>query len=115
MNCKITGYDYKGLEVELNPSERFFCEKGALVYHEAGIEKDVRVMDKGLSGLLKRRFRALIISKGLHFVFDSIVRQYCRMRFLTLLGLVFSKFYVYKSTHLSQNLYILCLSSVNIP
>jgi uncharacterized protein (AIM24 family) len=55
MNCKIIGYDYKSLEVELNPSERFFCEKGALVYHEDGIEKDVRIIDKGLSGLLKRK------------------------------------------------------------
>jgi uncharacterized protein (AIM24 family) len=55
MNCKILGYDYKSLEVELNPSERFFCEKGAIVYHEDGIEKDVRVIDKGLGSLLKRK------------------------------------------------------------
>ncbi|MDR1169867.1 MAG: AIM24 family protein [Prevotellaceae bacterium] len=55
MNCKIVGYDYKSLEVELNPSESFFCEKGALVYHENGIEKDVRVIDKGLGGMLKRK------------------------------------------------------------
>jgi uncharacterized protein (AIM24 family) len=54
MNCKIVGYDYKSLEVELNPSESFFCEKGALVYHESGIEKDVRVIDKGIGGMLKR-------------------------------------------------------------
>jgi uncharacterized protein (AIM24 family) len=54
MNCKIVGYDYKSLEVELNPSERFFCERGALVYHENGIEKDVRVIDKGIGGMLKR-------------------------------------------------------------
>jgi uncharacterized protein (AIM24 family) len=55
MNCKILGYDYKSLEVELNPSESFFCEKGALVYHEDGIEKDVRIIDKGLGGMLKRK------------------------------------------------------------
>jgi uncharacterized protein (AIM24 family) len=55
MNCKIVGYDYKSLEVELNPSETFFCEKGALVYHEDGIEKEVRVVDKGLGGVLKRK------------------------------------------------------------
>jgi uncharacterized protein (AIM24 family) len=54
MNCKIVGYDYKSLEVTLNPSERFFCERGALVYHEDGIEKDVRVIDKGIGGMLKR-------------------------------------------------------------
>jgi uncharacterized protein (AIM24 family) len=55
MNCKIVGYDYKSLEIELNPSENFFCEKGALIYHESGIEKDVRVIDKGLGGMLKRK------------------------------------------------------------
>ncbi|MDR2287488.1 MAG: AIM24 family protein [Prevotellaceae bacterium] len=54
MNCKIVGYDYKSLEVELNPSEKFFCERGALVYHEDSIEKDVRVIDKGIGGMLKR-------------------------------------------------------------
>jgi uncharacterized protein (AIM24 family) len=55
MNCKIVGYDYKSLEVELNPSESFFCERGSLVYHEDGIEKDVRIIDKGLSSLIKRK------------------------------------------------------------
>jgi uncharacterized protein (AIM24 family) len=55
MNCKIVGYDFKSLEVELSPSENFFCEKGALVYHEDGIEKNVKVIDKGLTGLLKRK------------------------------------------------------------
>ncbi|MDR1895846.1 MAG: AIM24 family protein [Prevotellaceae bacterium] len=55
MNCKIVGYDFKSLEVELNPLECFYCEKGAIVYHEEGIEKNVKVMDKGLTGLLKRK------------------------------------------------------------
>ncbi|MDR0385732.1 MAG: AIM24 family protein [Prevotellaceae bacterium] len=55
MNCKIVGYDYKSLEVELNSSESFFCEKGALVYHEGGIEKEIKVIDKGIGGMLKRK------------------------------------------------------------
>jgi uncharacterized protein (AIM24 family) len=55
MNCKIVGYDYKSLEVELNSVEKFFCEKGALVYHEDGIEKKIKVIDKGLGGMLKRK------------------------------------------------------------
>jgi uncharacterized protein (AIM24 family) len=54
MNCKIIGYDLKSLEVELNPSEQFFCEKGAIIYHESGIEKNVKVMNKGITGMLKR-------------------------------------------------------------
>jgi uncharacterized protein (AIM24 family) len=55
MNCKIVGYDFKSLEVELNPGENFYCEKGAIVYHEGGIDKSVKVVDKGLAGLLKRK------------------------------------------------------------
>jgi len=55
MNCKIAGYDFKSLEVLLEPGDAFFCEKGAIVYHEDGIEKNVKVVDKGLTGLLKRK------------------------------------------------------------
>jgi uncharacterized protein (AIM24 family) len=55
MNCKIVGYDYKSLEVLLEQGDTFYCEKGAIVYHEDGIEKNVKVVDKGLTGLLKRK------------------------------------------------------------
>ena len=55
MNCKIVGYDFKALEVLLEPGDTFYCEKGAIVYHEDGIEKNVKVLDKGLAGLLKRK------------------------------------------------------------
>jgi uncharacterized protein (AIM24 family) len=54
MNCKAIGYDFKSLEVQLQPSERFFCERGALIYHEGGIEKRLKVIDKGITGILKR-------------------------------------------------------------
>jgi uncharacterized protein (AIM24 family) len=54
MNCKIIGYDLKSIEVELQPSEKFFCERGAIIYHEGGIEKNLKVMDKGITGILKR-------------------------------------------------------------
>ncbi|OAV69582.1 hypothetical protein Barb6XT_00394 [Bacteroidales bacterium Barb6XT] len=55
MNCKIIGYDFKSLAVELNPAEYFYCEKGAVIYHEGGIEKNLKVLDKGLGGILKRK------------------------------------------------------------
>jgi uncharacterized protein (AIM24 family) len=54
MNCKIIGYDLKSLEVELSPSEQFFCERGAIIYHQNGIDKNIRVMSKGIGGVLKR-------------------------------------------------------------
>ena len=55
MNCKVIGYDLKSLEVELQPSERFFCEKGAVIYHEGGIEKNVKLLNKGITDVLKRK------------------------------------------------------------
>jgi len=55
MNCKIVGYDFKSLEVLLEQGDAFYCERGAIVYHEDGIEKNVKVVDKGLTGLLKRK------------------------------------------------------------
>jgi uncharacterized protein (AIM24 family) len=51
MNCKVAGYDFKSLEVPLESFETFYCEKGAIIYHEEGIENKVSIMDKGLTGL----------------------------------------------------------------
>ena len=41
MECKLKGYDFKALEVVLEPGESFYAERGALIYLEAGIEKSV--------------------------------------------------------------------------
>ena len=41
MECKLKGYDFKALEVILEPGESFYAERGALIYLEAGIEKSV--------------------------------------------------------------------------
>lgn len=54
MNCKIVGYDFKSLEVELQARENFYCEKGAIIYHEGGIDKNIKVLGKGVVGGLKR-------------------------------------------------------------
>ena len=45
----------KSLEVESLPQENFFCEKGAIIYHEGGIEKNVKVLNKGITDILKRK------------------------------------------------------------
>ena len=39
MECKLKGYDFKALEVTLEPGESFYAERGALIYLESGIEK----------------------------------------------------------------------------
>lgn len=40
MNCKIVGYEYKTLEVILQPGESFYGERGSIVYVEDGIQRD---------------------------------------------------------------------------
>lgn len=55
MNVKVIGYDLKSLQVELLPNEHFFCERGALIYYEDGIEVKAEVLGSGgIGGLLKR-------------------------------------------------------------
>lgn len=39
MECKLKGYDFKALEVTLEPGESFYAERGALIYLESGIDK----------------------------------------------------------------------------
>lgn len=48
MNVKLVGNFIQHLEVELMPGEEFYAQKGALIYLEHGIEKDV-VMNGGRS------------------------------------------------------------------
>lgn len=55
MNCKIVGYDFKCLQVELNFNESFYCERGSVIYHQSGIIKEINVLGKGIGGILKRK------------------------------------------------------------
>jgi uncharacterized protein (AIM24 family) len=54
MNVKLIGYDLKCLEIVLNPGEQFFAERGSLIYLEKGIEREMRVLQNGVWGMLKR-------------------------------------------------------------
>lgn len=55
MNVKVIGYDLKSLQVELARSEQFFCERGALIYYEDGIDVKAEMLGSGgIGGLLKR-------------------------------------------------------------
>ena len=55
MNVKAIGYDLKSLEIILAPGEQFFCERGALIYYEDGIEAKGEMLGSGgIGGLLKR-------------------------------------------------------------
>lgn len=48
MNVKLIGQFVQYLEITLNPGEEFFAERGAIIYMEAGIEKEVGLNGKGL-------------------------------------------------------------------
>ena len=52
MNCKLIGQFVQHIEVTLDPGESFFAEKGALIYLESGIEKDLSFNGSGLGRIL---------------------------------------------------------------
>jgi uncharacterized protein (AIM24 family) len=54
MNVKLIGHDYKCLQVELSKNEKFYCERGALIYYEEGITSALNVLGSGLTGIIKR-------------------------------------------------------------
>jgi uncharacterized protein (AIM24 family) len=54
MNVKAVGYDLKSLQVDLQPGETFFCERGAIIYYEEGIQTKLDILGSGIGGLLKR-------------------------------------------------------------
>lgn len=52
MNCKLVGNFVQHLEVILSPGEDFYAEKGALIYLESGIEKELSFNGTGLGRLI---------------------------------------------------------------
>ncbi len=43
MNCKIVGYEFKTLEVTLQPNESFYAERGSIVYVDEDLQREVEV------------------------------------------------------------------------
>lgn len=41
MNCKITGYDYKTLDVTISPDETFYAERGSIIFADYGLERQI--------------------------------------------------------------------------
>lgn len=56
MNCKIVGYEYKTLEVSLNPGEIFYAERGSIVWVDEALQRVIEFNGSkpggGLSGIL---------------------------------------------------------------
>lgn len=50
MNCKIVGYEYKTLEVQLSPGETFYAERGSIVYVENGLQREVEFNKSNSNG-----------------------------------------------------------------
>lgn len=55
MDCQLAGRFIQHLEVTLFPGEEFFAQKGALIYLESGISKDVSLNGSGLKRILKAK------------------------------------------------------------
>lgn len=54
MNVKLIGHDFKSLQVELSQHEKFYCERGALIYYEEGIITTLNILGNGITGIIKR-------------------------------------------------------------
>ncbi|MDE5843387.1 MAG: AIM24 family protein [Muribaculaceae bacterium] len=52
MDCKLVGQFVQHLEVTLQPGEDFYAEKGAVIYLEAGVEKELAFNGSGLRRIL---------------------------------------------------------------
>ncbi len=52
MECKLIGAFVQHLEVMLGPGEEFYAEKGSLIYYENGIEKEISMNGRGLTGMI---------------------------------------------------------------
>lgn len=50
MNCKIVGYEFKTLEVTLQPGETFYAERGSIVWVDEALQRDVEVNGKSSNG-----------------------------------------------------------------
>ena len=55
MECKLKGYDFKALEIILEPGETFYAERGALIYLESGIDKSVE-FGKTAGSIIQSKF-----------------------------------------------------------
>lgn len=57
MNCKFIGYEFKTLEVVLQPCESFYAERGSIVYVESGLQRDIEFNGLGsvLGGIIKSK------------------------------------------------------------
>lgn len=57
MNCKFVGYEFKTLEVQLQPGESFYAERGSIVYVENGLQRDVEFNGTGgvIAGIVKSK------------------------------------------------------------
>ncbi|MBP5455693.1 MAG: AIM24 family protein [Paludibacteraceae bacterium] len=55
MDCKLTGYEFRTLQVTLNPGEKFYAEKGTLIYLESGIDKSLQTTSSSLTSIFKSK------------------------------------------------------------
>ena len=52
MNCKLIGQFVQHLEVTLMPGEQFYAEKGAIIYIESGLDRELSTNGSGLGRMI---------------------------------------------------------------
>lgn len=77
MNVKLIGNDLKCLQVELEQNEFFYSEKAALIYYEEGIQSNLKILDNGIGGMIKRKLSGesifLVELRNSHFSMKKLV------------------------------------------
>lgn len=62
MNCKIVGYEFKTLEVTLQPGETFYAERGSIVWVDDALQRDVEVNGRNPNGGIGGMFGGMLKS-----------------------------------------------------
>lgn len=69
MNCKIVGYEFKTLEVTLQPGETFYAERGSVVWGDEALQHNVEIngsnSNGGLGNVLGGMFKSALSGESI--------------------------------------------------
>lgn len=69
MNCKIVGYEFKTLEVTLQPCETFYAERGSIIWVDEALERNVEIngsnSNGGLGNVLGGMFKSALSGESI--------------------------------------------------
>lgn len=69
MNCKIVGYEFKTLEVTLQPGETFYAERGSIVWVDEALQRNIEIngsnSNGGLGNVLGGMFKSALSGESI--------------------------------------------------